>query len=65
VKFDLLHVVPPHFPHSFIKESGLANADGFVDVDKGTLLHTKYRNIWSLGDCSSSPNSKTIAAIMA
>lgn len=52
-------------PHSFLKESGLTNEQGFVDVDKYTLRHNKYPNVWSLGDCSSLPNSKTAAAIFS
>lgn len=52
-------------PHSYIKESGLANDAGFVDVDKYTLRHNKFSNVWALGDCSSLPNSKTAAAIFS
>lgn len=43
--------------------SPLANAAGFVDVDKETTRHVKYPNIFSLGDCSSLPTSKTAAAV--
>lgn len=32
-KFDLLHLVPPMKPPSFIAESGLADAKGYVDVN--------------------------------
>ena len=62
-KFDMLHVVPPQKPHAFIKNSPLANADGWVEVDQGTLQHTRYPNVFGLGDCMSAPNSKTTAAI--
>jgi sulfide:quinone oxidoreductase len=41
----------------------LANAAGWVDVDKHTLQHVKYANIFSLGDASGLPTSKTGAAI--
>ncbi|RIA85634.1 hypothetical protein C1645_830486 [Glomus cerebriforme] len=63
--YDLLHVVPPMGAPSFIGESGLGNPQGFVDVDKHTLQHVKYPNIFSLGDSSSAPTSKTAAAISA
>ncbi len=63
VKFDMLHVVPPQSAPDFIKESPLAGAEGWVDVDKFTCQHTKYKNIFSLGDASSLPTSKTGAAI--
>ncbi|KAK1987634.1 Sulfide:quinone oxidoreductase/flavo-binding protein [Colletotrichum cereale] len=62
-KFDLLHVVPKMGPHAFVKNSPLADAAGFVDVDQATTRHTKYHNVWSSGDASSLPTSKTAAAI--
>jgi len=34
-------------------------------VDKSTTQHTKYPNVFSIGDASSLPNSKTAAAITA
>lgn len=63
--FDFLHVVPKMGPHAFVKDSALANEAGFVDVDEGTTRHKKYPNVWSLGDASSLPTSKTAAAITA
>jgi NADPH-dependent 2,4-dienoyl-CoA reductase/sulfur reductase-like enzyme len=50
-------------PPAFLKASGITNEAGFVDVNKNTLQHTKYSNIWALGDSSSLPTSKTAAAI--
>ena len=64
-KFDLLHVVPPMGAHPYISESGLADADGYLDCDKHTLRHNKYSNIWGIGDCTSLPCSKTAAAIFS
>lgn len=64
-QFDLLHVVPKMGPHAFVKHSPLADAAGYVDVHEGTTQHKKYANIWSLGDASSLPTSKTAAAITA
>lgn len=61
--FDLLHVTPPMSSPDFLKKSPLANQAGFIDVDKHTLQHVKYPNVFSLGDCSSLPTSKTGAAI--
>lgn len=62
-RFDFLHAVPKMGPHGFIKESGLANEAGFVDVDPETTRHVKFDNVWSAGDASSLPTSKTAAAI--
>jgi NADPH-dependent 2,4-dienoyl-CoA reductase/sulfur reductase-like enzyme len=63
--FDFLHVSPKNKPHAFVAQSGIANATGYVDVDDSTLQHKKFSNIWSLGDASSLPTSKTVAAITA
>jgi len=63
VDFDMLHVTPPQSAPDFIKSSSLANTAGWVDVDKHTLQHVKYPNIFSLGDSSGLPTSKTGAAI--
>lgn len=63
--YDMLHVVPPMSAPDFIKQSPLANAAGWVDVSKQTLQHVRYPNIFSLGDASSLPTSKTAAAVRA
>ncbi|WP_139492103.1 FAD/NAD(P)-binding oxidoreductase [Brevibacillus dissolubilis] len=63
VQYDMLHVTPPMGPPAFLKESPLADATGWVDVDKYTLQHKRYANVFSLGDCSNLPTSKTGAAI--
>lgn len=42
---------------------GLTDASGFVDVNKETLQHVTYKNVFALGDCSSVPTSKTAAAV--
>lgn len=64
-KFDLLHAVPKMGPHAFVKNSALADQAGYVDVDQATLQHKKYSNVWSAGDASSLPTSKTAAAVTA
>lgn len=63
VPFDMIHVTPPQSAPDFVKNSRLANAAGWVDVDKHTLQHVKYSNVFSLGDASSLPTSRTGAAI--
>ncbi len=63
IVYDMLHVTPPMGPPDFIAHSPLADAAGWVDVDKYTLQHVRYPNVFGLGDCSSLPTSKTGAAI--
>lgn len=61
-QFDMLHVVPPQGPIEVVKNSRLASADGWVEVDQHTLQHVRFPNVFGLGDACSSPNSKTAAA---
>jgi len=51
-------------PDALKDNSGdLVNEAGFVNVNQWTLQHRKYPNVFAIGDCSASPNSKTMAAI--
>lgn len=63
--YSILHVTPPMGPLDFIKNSPVADAAGWVDVNPATLQHVKpeFNNIFAVGDCSSLPTSKTAAAI--
>ncbi|MFM2418478.1 MAG: hypothetical protein RL385_3201 [Pseudomonadota bacterium] len=64
-RYDLLHVTPPQSAPDFIKRSALAQRGplGWVDVDPHTMQHVRFPNVFSLGDASSLPCSKTGAAI--
>ncbi|XP_031837032.1 sulfide quinone oxidoreductase [Nomia melanderi] len=65
-KYSFLHVCPPMGPPDVLKKHPvLTNAVGFLSVDSKTLRHTKYSNIYGIGDCTDTPNSKTMAAIAA
>ncbi|MDZ4234028.1 MAG: FAD/NAD(P)-binding oxidoreductase [Dietzia sp.] len=63
--YDVLHVVPQQSAPDWIKSSPLSTGDavGYVEIDKHTMQHVRYPNVFSLGDAGSSPNSKTGAAI--
>lgn len=60
--FDMIHVCPPQTAPDFIRASPLADAAGWVEVKPDTLQHTRFANIFGLGDASSTPNAKTAAA---
>ncbi len=62
-RYDMLHVTPPMGPPSFLAGSPLADKEGWVDVDRNSLQHRLWSNIFSLGDCAGLPTSKTGAAI--
>lgn len=61
--YNMIHVVPPMSAPDFLRQGPLVNAAGWVDVDKYTLQHVRYPDIFALGDCSSLPTSRTGAAI--
>ncbi|MBI3689858.1 MAG: NAD(P)/FAD-dependent oxidoreductase, partial [Mycolicibacterium aromaticivorans] len=63
--FDMLHAVPPQSAPDWVKASPLSTGDsnGYVEVDKFTLQHKRFPNVFSLGDVAATPNSKTGAAV--
>jgi len=61
--YDLLHVTPPMSAPDFLKRSPLADGAGWVEVDKHSLQHRRFPNVFGLGDASSLPTSRTGAAI--
>lgn len=63
IHFDFMHLAPPQSAPDFIRNSPIASDTGWVDVDAKTMQHVKYPNIFSLGDVSNLPTSKTGAAI--
>jgi sulfide:quinone oxidoreductase len=63
IGYDLIHVTPPMSPPEFIRTGPLATADGWIDVDKASLQHVRYPEVFALGDASNLPTSKTGAAI--
>ena len=63
IKYDMIHITPPMSAPDFVKESPLSDSAGWLDVDMHSLRHKKYANIFGLGDCTNTPNSKTTAAI--
>ena len=66
VHYDMAHIVPPQSAPDWIKSSPLADLENpgkYVKVDKHTLQHPQYSNVFALGDCTTTPNSKTGAAV--
>ena len=63
IRFDMMHLAPPQTSPGFIKKSPLALESGWLSVDKETMQHTKYKNIFGVGDVCGLPTAKTGAAI--
>lgn len=59
----MIHVTPPMGPPDCLMGSPISDQNGFVDVDKISMRHKKYTNIFAIGDCANSPNGKTAAAV--
>jgi len=59
VGYDLLILVPPHRGQEVIEKSGLGDERGWVPVDKNTLKHAHFADIWAIGDTTSIPISKS------
>ncbi|XP_076026871.1 sulfide:quinone oxidoreductase, mitochondrial [Genypterus blacodes] len=64
-QYEMLHVTPPMGPSLVVKSSLLADDAGWLDVDKDTLQHKRYPNVFGIGDCTNLPTSKTGAAVAA
>jgi sulfide:quinone oxidoreductase len=63
IPYDMIHVTPPMSAPDFVKQSPLANAASWLDVEKYTLRHVRYANVFGLGDAAGLPTSKTGAAV--
>jgi len=59
VPYDFLHITPSQLAPREIAESDLGSAKGWVPVNKETLQHIRYENVFSLGDVAQVPMGKT------
>jgi sulfide:quinone oxidoreductase len=62
----MIHLTPPQSAPDFIKRSPLAvptDSLGWMEVDKYTLQHPRFPNVFGIGDVTNTPNAKTGAAI--
>ena len=56
---------PPSKTHSFLTEAGLVDDKGGIDVNKYTLQHKKYENIFAFGDAIGGDLTRTQHAAQA
>lgn len=67
--YDLIHVVPPMRAPDAIFNSALAwqegpmAAGGWLEVDRETLRHRRYPNVFGVGDINGTPRGKTAATV--
>lgn len=67
--YDFIHVVPPMRAPDAVMNSplpwqeGVLAADGWVEVDKATLRHPRYPEVFAVGDIAGVPRGKTAASV--
>ena len=66
--YDYIHVIPPQRAPDVVRQSGLSWQDkwtdqGWVEVDKETLRHRRYPNVFAVGDVAGVPKGKTAASV--
>ncbi len=67
--YDFIHVVPPMRAPDAVKNSELAwkegpfAAGGWLEVDKLTLQHRRFPNVFGIGDINGTPRGKTAATV--
>jgi len=58
-EFDFIHVTPPMKAPDELGNSKLGSKKGWIPVDKETLQHVKFSNVFALGDIAAVPMGKT------
>lgn len=53
-----LYAIPPTKPHQSLLDAGLVSQRGLLEVDRQTLRHKKYKNIFGLGEVNDLPTTK-------
>jgi len=67
--YDFIHIIPPMRAPDAVRNSPLSwregplAADGWVEVDRATLRHRRYPNVFALGDVAGVPRGKTAASV--
>jgi sulfide:quinone oxidoreductase len=64
--WDFIHIVPPMTTVKSLRESELVDETvfkGYLEVDKYTLQHKRYPNVFGLGDTVGTPIGKTAASV--
>jgi sulfide:quinone oxidoreductase len=68
-KWDLINVIPPMRAPEFIRQSPLSwktgnwVSEGWMEVDRKTLRHVRYDNVFGIGDIAGVPKGKTAASV--
>lgn len=69
VPYEFIHVVPPMRAPDAVKKSDLSWKEGpfapggWLEVDKATLQHRRFPNVFGIGDINGPPRGKTAATV--
>ena len=69
MKWDFINVIPPMRAPAAIRksplpwQSGAWASDGWIEVDRSTLRHVRFANIFGVGDINGVPKGKTAASV--
>jgi sulfide:quinone oxidoreductase len=69
IPYDFTNVIPPMRAADAVRGSALAwqtgafAADGWVEVDRATLRHARFPNVFAVGDVAGVPKGKTAASV--
>ncbi|NLC36524.1 MAG: NAD(P)/FAD-dependent oxidoreductase [Alcaligenaceae bacterium] len=67
--YDFIHVIPPMRAPAAVRNSPLPwqtgnwAAEGWMEVDRSTLRHVRYPNVFGVGDIAGVPKGKTAASV--
>jgi sulfide:quinone oxidoreductase len=59
VESDLPVIIPPHRGQAFLGDAGLADASGWLPVDRTTLQVEGHERVFAIGDATNLPISKS------
>lgn len=57
--YDFIHITPPMSAITALMNSKLVDFTGWLEVDKHTLQHKRYSNVFGIGDTCGIPMGKT------
>ncbi|MDQ7044951.1 MAG: FAD/NAD(P)-binding oxidoreductase [Sulfurimonas sp.] len=63
VPYDFIHITPDAVAPREVAESDIGSAKGWVPVNKETLQHVKFDNVFAIGDIAQVPMGKTGGSI--
>lgn len=69
LKWDFINIIPPMCAPQAVRnsplpwQSGAFAADGWIEVDKASLRHLRFANVFGVGDINGVPKGKTAASV--